>query len=190
MATIITEESDFCFCVVEYLHQLSPTKMYPKALADAADLALELIAELQLEEEALTELVPQARICSCCGDHRNQTLGVVFHLARRADEQRPYSEAVIKFLADCYCPPASTMYEEATRIGFATAGFQRSGFFKEDRDGDEVRLVTTKQGQQALGVRVDLRYPRYDPFSRKRKRITKKSAAPKGKPHLQVISSD
>jgi hypothetical protein len=190
MTTTITEESDFYFWIVEYLHQLGPVKMYPKALADAGDLALELIAELQHEEEALTELVPQARICSCCGDDRNQALGVVFHLARDVDEQRPYSEAVIHFSADCYCPPASTMFEEVARIGFAIAGFQRSGFFKEYRDGDELHLVTTKQGQQALGVRVDLSYPRQDPFFRKRKGTAKKSAAPKGKPHLQVISSD
>jgi hypothetical protein len=45
MTTSITEESDFYFWIVDYLHQLGPTKMYPKALADAADLAPELIAE-------------------------------------------------------------------------------------------------------------------------------------------------
>jgi hypothetical protein len=190
MTTTITEESDFYFWLVEYLHQLGPEKMYPKALADAADLALELIAEERHEEEALTEMVPQARICPCCGDDRNQALGVVFHLARDVDEQRPYSEAVIHFLADCYCPPASTMFEEAARIGFAIAGFQRSGFFKEYRDSDELHLATTKQGQQALGVRVDLSYPRREPFFRKGKRTGTKSAAPKEKPHLQVISSD
>jgi hypothetical protein len=82
------------------------------------------------------------------------------------------------------------MYEEAARIGFAVAGFQRSGFFREDRDRGELHLVTTKQGQAALGVRVDLSYPRHDPFFMKRKRTAKKSAAPKGKPHLRVISSD
>jgi hypothetical protein len=190
MTTTITEESNFYFWIVEYLHQLGPVKMYPKELADADDLALELIAEGQHEEEALTELVPQAKLCPCCGGDRNQALGVVVHLARRADEQRRYSEAVIKFLADCYCPPASTMYEEAARIRFATAGFQRSGFFKEDRDGGELHLATTKQGQQALGVRVHLSYPRHDPFFRKRKRTGKKSAAPKGKPQLRVVSSD
>jgi hypothetical protein len=63
MTTTITEESDFYLWIVEYLHQLGPTTMYPKALADAADLALELIAEGQHEEEALTELVPHAHIC-------------------------------------------------------------------------------------------------------------------------------
>lgn len=190
MTTTITEESDFYFWTVDYLHQLGPVKMYPKALADAADVVLELIAEGQHEAEALTELVPHARICPCCGDNRNQALGFAFHLARQVDDQRPYSEAGIHFLAKCYCPPASTMFEEAVRNGFAVTGFQRSGFFKEDREGDELRLVTTKQGLQALGVRVDLSYPCHDPFFRKRKRTTKETAAPKGRPHLRVVAMD
>jgi hypothetical protein len=168
MTTSITEESDFYFWIVDYLHQLGPRKMYPKALADAADLALELIAEERHEEEAFTELVPRANICPCCGDERNQALGVVFQLARHIDDQRPYSEAVIRFLADCYCPPASTVHEEAGRVGFKVAGFQDTGYFREYRKKGHLHLVTTDQGREVLGVVVHLRYSKIQPFLLKR----------------------
>lgn len=191
MVTTITDESDFYFWIVEYLHKLGPIKLYPAALADAADLALELIAELQHEEEALQELVPDAQLCPCCGDKRNQALGVVFHLARDVDQQRPYSEAVIHFLAKCYCPPASTMFEEAARIGFRVAGLHRTGFFREYKEDQALHLVTTREGRAALGVRVHLEYPLSDPFFRKRQRARpKKESVPKaGRPALRVISS-
>ena len=65
--TTITHESDFYFWMIEYLHKMDPVRMYPKALADAADLAPDLIANGDNEEEALPELVPGARLLPCCG---------------------------------------------------------------------------------------------------------------------------
>jgi hypothetical protein len=192
MTATITYESDFYFWIVDYLHKLGPIKMYPRALADAADLALELIADLQHEEEALQELVPSAELCPCCGDDRNQALGVVFHLARDVDDRRPYSEAVIHFLAKCYCPPASTMFEQAARIGFQVAGLHRSGFFREFEQGQALHLVTTQKGRQALGIRVHLEYALHDPFFRKRQRAHPKQApvSKSGRPVLHVVSSE
>jgi hypothetical protein len=191
MTSKITEESDFYFWIVEYLHKLGPVKNYPTALADAADLALDLIANLWHEEDALQELVPDARLCPCCSGNRNQALGAVFHLARDVDQQRPYSEAVIRFLAKCYCPPASTMFEEAARIGFRVANLHRTDFFREFQRDGALHLVTTQEGRAALGVRIHLEYPRGHPFFRKRQRAhPQQPPVPKpGRPALRVISS-
>jgi hypothetical protein len=163
VATRIARESDFYFWMIEYLHKMGPVRMYPKALADAADLALDLIANSVNEEEALPELVPGARLCSCCGPG-NQALGVVFHLARHPGEERPYSAAVIGFLADFYRPPGSSTFKEGARFAFKVSGLQRAGYFEEYRTGRHCHLVTTARGEEALAVRVDLRYRRDQPY--------------------------
>ncbi len=160
---VITHESDFYFWLIEYLHKMGPVRMYPKALADAADLALDLIESCQNEEEALPELVPGARLSSCCRPG-NHALGVVFHLARRPEEERLYSAAAIDFLAGYYRPPSSSAFEEGARIAFKVSGLHRTRYFKERRSKRHCQLVTTAQGEQALGVRVDLRYSHDEPY--------------------------
>ena len=190
----ISYESDFHFWIVDYFHRLGPTKMYPKATADAADLALSLIQDCEHEEDALQQLVPKAKLCTCCGDERNHALGVVSHLVRDVEELRPYSEAVIRFLARVYRPPARTVFEETARIGFRMASLHRTDYFEEYHEGKGLRLVTTGKGCRALGVQVDLEYPLSDPFVRKPKRTIRKvarlAAPPAAQPVLRVVPSE
>ncbi len=95
---------------------------------------------------------------------RNHALGVVFHLARRPEEERLYSAAAIDFLAGYYRPPSSSAFEEGARIAFKVSGLHRTRYFKERRSKRHCQLVTTAQGEQALGVRVDLRYSHDEPY--------------------------
>lgn len=185
MMAEITNESDFYFWIVEYLHKLGPVKQYPKALTEAADLALRAIANSEDEEEVLAELVPGVEPCPCC-DGRVGYFGVVFHLARQINKRRPYSAAVIRFLAECYGSVACPMYEEGSRIGLRVAKLHRTGFFKEYKEKRQLHLMTTERGSRELGVSVHLSYPEHSPFFPKSERLPR-TFTPPSRPTARVI---
>jgi hypothetical protein len=162
--TIMTNESQFYSWIVDHLHQLGPSKMYPKALVDAAELALEVIVNCETEEEVLELLIPGAHLCPVCRPPFNQAFGLAFHLAREVDVQVPYSARAIQFLAECYRPPNVPVFENGARIGFKVAELHRTGFFEERAGKRRLHLITTKQGEAALGIQVHLRYSHNDPY--------------------------
>jgi hypothetical protein len=56
------------------------------------------------------------------------------------------------------------VFENAARIAFKVAELHRTGFFEERAGKRRLHLITTKQGEAALGIQVHLRYSHNDPY--------------------------
>jgi hypothetical protein len=139
------------------MRETEPTRLYPKTLVEVAEFVVANIAKDIVDRDVVKAFDP-GRLNRAATLAPGSALGAVFQMMADGQEQCPASETLVEFCAFVL----ETLSDEplslpdANLMAIEALGLSDYGAFRMIRRDNKVYLVTTRAGQAALNIRVEV----------------------------------